>query len=86
VGRVFNIGSDQPVSILQLAEMVRAAVDPRLAITFQSYAEAYSANFEDCRRRVPDLSRLRATIDFHPRYSLDEVIREVIAWKRAEFA
>lgn len=84
IGGVFNIGSDEAVTILNLAERVAAAVEPTARIEFQSYAEAYSANFEDCRRRVPDLTRLRATIDFRPRYRLDDVIRELIAWKRRE--
>ena len=83
LGRVFNIGSDQPVSILELAEKVIAIVNPNLAIEFQSYAEAYSPDFEDVRSRVPDLNRLRETIDYRPRFSLDDVIREVVAWKRA---
>ena len=82
VGRVFNIGSDQPIAIVDLARRVIAAVDPGLKIVFQSYAEAYSEDFEDCRSRVPDLSRLRQTIAYQPRYTLDEIIREVIAWKR----
>ncbi|MGQ9574028.1 MAG: NAD-dependent epimerase/dehydratase family protein [Thermoguttaceae bacterium] len=86
VGRVFNIGSDQPIAILDLAKRVIAAVDPSLTIRFQSYAEAYSEDFEDCRCRVPDLGRLRATIDFRPRHSLDQIIHEVIAWKRASMA
>jgi len=83
LGRVFNIGSDQPISILELARRVLAVVNPSLAIEFQSYAEAYSPDFEDIRSRVPDLTRLRETIGYEPRYSLDEVIREVVAWKRA---
>ena len=82
-GRVFNIGSDRPIRILDLARKVVAAVDPQAKIEFQSYADAYSENFEDCRRRVPDLTRLRQTIDCRPRYDLDDVIAEVIAWKRA---
>lgn len=82
-GRVFNIGSDQPVSILELARRVIAIVNPTLPVEFQSYAEAYSPDFEDVRSRVPDLSRLRETIDYRPRFSLDDVIREVVAWKRA---
>jgi UDP-glucose 4-epimerase len=82
VGRVFNIGSDQPVSILELAQRVVAQVDPRGKIEFQSYAEAYSSDFEDCRRRVPDLTRLRTTLGFQPKYDLDGVIREIVAWKR----
>jgi UDP-glucose 4-epimerase len=81
VGRVFNIGSDRPISILDLARRVAAAVDPGLAIKFQTYAEAYSADFEDCRRRVPDLGRLRAIIDYRPAHNLDQIIAEIVAWK-----
>ena len=84
VGRVFNIGSDRPVSILELAGRVIAAVDPSLRIEFVSYAEAYSKDFEDCRRRVPDLGRLRAALGFEPRHDLDSCIREVVAWKRRQ--
>jgi len=84
VGRVFNVGSDQPVSILELARRVVTAVDPQLPITFQSYAEAYSPDFEDVRSRVPDLSRLRTTIDYRLQYDLDATIRDVIARRRKD--
>ena len=82
VGRVFNIGSDRPVSILELAQRVAREVDPGLRIEFISYAAAYGHDFEDCRRRVPDVSRLRETIgtwDYRP---LEQIIAEVVAWKR----
>ena len=82
VGRVFNIGSDQPVSILELAQRVIRAVDPALRIEFISYAAAYGQDFEDCRRRVPDLTRLRETIGVWPCRTLEETIAEVVAWKR----
>lgn len=81
-GRVFNIGSDRPVSILELAEMVRSLAGSQSRIEFQSYAHAYSEDFEDCRRRVPDLGRLRAAIDYRPQFELEDVIRQIIAWKR----
>ncbi len=83
VAGVFNIGSDQPVSILQLAKSVIAAVDPKLQVQFQSYAEAYDADFEDVRSRIPDLSRLRRTINYRPQYDLEATIREVIEATRA---
>jgi UDP-glucose 4-epimerase len=82
-GGVFNIGSDRPVTILELAQRVIAAVDPRVAIEFQSYAEAFSPDFEDVRARVPDLTKLRRTIDYRPRFDLDQMIAAVIADKRA---
>jgi UDP-glucose 4-epimerase len=84
VGQVFNIGSDVPVSILELAQRVLSVVDPGLAIEFQSYRDAYSDDFEDVRRRVPDLSKLRKVIDVVPQQDLDAVIRDVVAWKKAE--
>ncbi len=79
VGRVFNIGSDQPVSILELAQRVVAIAGSTSRIEFQSYTEAYDRDFEDVRRRVPDLSRLQATIDVRPDYDLDAIIRELAA-------
>jgi UDP-glucose 4-epimerase len=81
-GRVVNIGSDQPVEIVQLAQRVIDAIDPGLSIRFQSYADAYDADFEDVRRRVPDLSRLRSLIDYRPTHNLDGVIREVVELQR----
>jgi UDP-glucose 4-epimerase len=82
VGRVFNIGSDRPVSILELARQVIGAVDPSLRIEFISYAAAYGHDFEDCRRRVPDVTRLRETIGGWTCRSLEEIIAEVVAWKQ----
>lgn len=73
-GRVFNIGSDQPLSILELAEKVRSRINPAAEIRFQSYAEAYDETFEDIRRRVPDLTRIREAIGFQPRHDLDSII------------
>ena len=81
-GLVVNIGSDQPVEILQLAQRVINAVDPGLSVRFQSYADAYDADFEDVRRRVPDLSRLRNLIGHSPTHNLDSVIREVVEFQR----
>lgn len=76
-GRVFNIGSDQPVTILKLAERVRELVNPQASIHYQSYSEAYDDSFEDIRRRVPDLSRIRQTIQYSPKFGLTEIIEDV---------
>jgi UDP-glucose 4-epimerase len=82
VGGVFNIGSDEPVSILELAQRVVAAAGTGAAIQFQSYSEAYDDDFEDVRRRVPDLTRVRETIGYRPHYSLNAIIAELIDQKR----
>ncbi len=79
VGKVFNIGSDTPVSMLELAERVVRIAGSASPIGFQSYTEAYDRDFEDVRRRVPNLARLRSMIDYQPVYDLDAIIRELVA-------
>jgi UDP-glucose 4-epimerase len=78
-GRIYNIGSDSPVSILDVAKQVISIVNPKASVEFQSYTEAYDEDFEDIRRRVPDLGRLKNAIDYTPRYQLSDIIRDV--WK-----
>jgi UDP-glucose 4-epimerase len=79
VGRVFNIGSDQPVTIFELARQVVIATGSASKIEFQSYRQAYDDDFEDIRRRIPDLSRLRATINYRQQFDLEATVRDVIA-------
>lgn len=76
-GRIYNIGSDTPVSILDMAKKVIELVNPKASIEFQSYAQAYDEDFEDIRRRVPDLTRLKSAIEYEPRYSLEKIIKSV---------
>lgn len=85
-GRVFNIGSDRPVSILDLARRVIALADSRSAVEFQSYAQAYDEDFEDVRCRVPDLTRLHQTIRHRHQFDLDAIVRAVIESKRTSDA
>jgi len=83
VGQVINIGSDQPVSILELAQRVIAASGSASEIEFQSYASAYDESFEDIRRRVPDLAKLRRTISYRPKFDLDGIIEGVLEAQRS---
>lgn len=85
VSGVFNIGSDEPVTIRQLAERVIAAAGKTTSeIEFQPYAAAYDEDFEDVRSRVPDLRRLEAMIEHRPTYDLTTIIREVVEHARAK--
>lgn len=86
VGEVFNVGSDEEVTILRLAEMVRDAAGSRSEIRLVPYAEAYAEGFEDMQRRVPDLAKLERTIAFRPRTPLATIITDVVADQRARLA
>ena len=83
-GSVFNIGSDEPISIRQLAEEIIRRVDPKIAIEFLPYRDAYGDDFEDVRRRVPDVSRLAATLGRKPSLRLGEILDDIIRWKRSQ--
>ena len=85
-GRVFNIGSDQPVSILELAQKVIAKINPDVPIEFVPYNKAYSEDFEDVQRRVPNVSRLFETIGQKPTSTLDDILDDIIRWKRETLA
>jgi UDP-glucose 4-epimerase len=83
VGGVYNVGSDEEVTIRRLAELVRDAAGSRSEIRLVPYAEAYAEGFEDMQRRVPDLAKLERTIGFRPRTSLAQIVADVIADQRS---
>ncbi len=78
-GRVFNVGSDRPVSVGELAELVIRTVGSTSNISLVAYDRAYSAGFEDLRQREPDLTRIRSTIGFEPTIGLEQTIRDLAA-------
>jgi UDP-glucose 4-epimerase len=78
VGEVFNIGNDQEITIMALAEKVRLLTGSRSSIAIIPYDQAYEAGFEDMPRRVPDLSKIRALIGYAPKSNLDEILASVI--------
>jgi UDP-glucose 4-epimerase len=77
-GDVFNIGSTEEVTIMELAERVRAAAGSKAEIRTIPYEEAWDEGFEDMRRRVPDITKVGSLIGWKPERNLDEIIAEVL--------
>ena len=82
-GDVFNIGSQEEVEILALAEKVRKLTGSSSEIKLVPYDEAYEEGFEDMQRRIPDTTRIRERIGWQPTKSLDEILADVVAEHRA---
>jgi UDP-glucose 4-epimerase len=82
VGDIFNIGSQEEVSIRALAERVKARTQSASPITLVPYDQAYEKGFEDMQRRVPSITRIKAAIGWEPVIPLDETLDEVIAYFR----
>jgi nucleoside-diphosphate-sugar epimerase len=78
VGQVLNIGNDhEEISILELAQRVKARTGSKSAIELVPYDEAYEEGFEDMPRRVPDLTKIRRLLGYEPRVHLDEILDRV---------
>lgn len=82
-GEVFNIGSREEVSMLELADRVREMVGSASEIQVVPYDEAYEAGFEDMPRRLPNITKVGAAIGWSPTRSLDEILGDVIAFHQA---
>ncbi len=90
-GCVFNVGSPEEISVLDLARTVLRLVDettggatsdPGSRLRLVPYDEAYEAGFEDMSRRVPDLGRIREAIGWEPRIAFEDTLRDIIEYHR----
>ena len=86
VGGVYNVGSQEEVSILGLAERIIERTGSRSPIQLIPYEKAFPAGFEDMQRRVPSVDKIRALTDWRPTRTLDDILDETIAEAAAELA
>jgi UDP-glucose 4-epimerase len=86
VGEVFNIGSQEEISILDLARRVIARTGSRSSVRLVPYSEAYGEGFADMQRRVPDTTKIRRALGWTPTRTLDLILDEMIAEVRAELS
>ena len=81
-GNVFNIGSEEEVSINELAGRVIEHTGSTKGIEYIPYEDVYGPGFEDMRRRTPDITKVRQVIGYEPMNSVDDILRDVIAYYR----
>jgi UDP-glucose 4-epimerase len=78
MGEVFNIGSDEEITIEALADKIIEITGSKSKKEFIPYEIAYGRPIEDMMRRVPCLERVRDTIGWKNKTTLDESLRIVI--------
>lgn len=81
VGQVFNIGSNEEISIRALAERVKEITRSNSEIVHVPYDQAYEEGFEDMPRRIPDISKVSELVGFRPEMSLDGILESVIDYQ-----
>jgi len=77
-GKVFNVGNDREIAIEELADKVIEKTQSKSTKRFLSYEQAYGKKFDDMMRRVPCLERIKETVGYAPKMSLDEILDSVI--------
>ena len=78
IGQVFNIGSQEEITVEELAQKVIRLTKSPSRIQYVPYEEAYEEGYEDMPRRVPDTSKIHALIGFRPTMNLDQIIASVV--------
>lgn len=79
IGRVFNVGSTEEVTIMELAQRVKAITGSDSPIELIPYRQAYAPGFEDMRRRVPDTARIQQLLDWRPQLTLADTLQRLHA-------
>lgn len=74
-GEIFNIGSTEEVSVLELAKLVVKTLGSKSKIELIPYDQAYAPGFDDMRRRKPRVEKLERFVKYKPRTTLQEIIR-----------
>jgi UDP-glucose 4-epimerase len=77
-GEVFNVGTDEEVTVQALAERIRTLCNSQSTIEHVPYEKVYGSSFEDMRRRVPDLNKIRKFVGYRPQVLLDQLLEITI--------
>ena len=78
IGEIINIGNMNEISINGLAEKIIAITNSKSQIVFKEYSEVYDGNFEDMQRRVPNIDKIRRSVGWMPKRTLEDIIQDVI--------
>jgi UDP-glucose 4-epimerase len=78
VGKIFNVGNEEEVTIKDLALMVKEMTGSSSEIEYISYEKAYGPGYEDMQRRCPDITRLKNFMHFKPKTDLKGIVQSVI--------
>ena len=78
VGKIFNVGSTERVTILELAERVRAKTGSQSPFVFQPYDEVYGLGIEDTLHREPSIARIGDAVGWRPSLDLDRILADVV--------
>jgi UDP-glucose 4-epimerase len=77
-GEIYNVGSEERIRIIDLAQRVIAATGSTSDVEFLEYDRVYGHGIEDMLHRIPSIEKVSAAIDWRPERTLDEILADVI--------
>jgi UDP-glucose 4-epimerase len=81
-GQIFNVGSANRISILELAERIRTLTGSKSEIGFLPYDQVYGSGIEDMLHRQPSIEKVRGVTGWTPEHDLESILAEVVAERR----
>jgi UDP-glucose 4-epimerase len=82
-GEIYNIGSQERISINALAQRVLELTGSTAEPVYVSYEDVYGIGIEDMLHRIPSIAKTDATIGWQPERNLDDILADVIAFERS---
>lgn len=77
-GEAYNVGNPSETSIFELAKLVLTMTNSKSELIFRNHTDIFEHGFEDMQRRVPNISKIKRAIGWQPRYSIEEIIRDIL--------
>ena len=81
-GEIYNVGSEERISINALAHRVIELTESSSGLSYVAYEDVYGIGIEDMLHRIPSTAKIRASIGWEPRRTLDDILADVIAFER----
>ncbi len=82
IGEIYNIGSNEEISIGELAKKILKMTGSNSEIDIIPYDQAYEKGFEDMMRRVPSLEKIVDAVGYERKFDLDSIIDNVIKYNK----
>lgn len=83
-GQVFNVGSQEAISIGALAEKVKHMTGSKSEIQYISYHDVYGSGFDDMMHRKPSLEKVEKLVGYKPKTNLDTTLERIITYFQNE--
>ncbi len=82
-GEILNVGSQERIRIIDLADRVRSLTSSPSEVVFVPYDEVYGQGIEDMLHRIPSIDKIERAIGWRPAYGLDRILADVIEERQA---